>query len=313
MVLLKKKTIRPIFGGHEKFVFRHGWLKKGVDGVKENPLIFTKDEALVILGVGKNMVRSIRHWCLATGLVEEMDGIGQAHPLQTTKLGNKLLNDHGWDPYLEDIGSLWLLHWQLSNNLIRGFVWHLLFSKFLETEFTKRQLANYLSSQFGYYDVHTTLGSIDREIDACLRTYVPTVRTKIGAIAEETLDCPLAELDMIRFIPNDNIYRFTIGPKISLPLEVFGYALLSFFSSSVENRRTIAVDECLYQEGSPGQIFKLDENSVMEYLELLEEETKGKIRLEETAGLRQVYLDESLGEDYEDQAFDLLKEYYEQE
>ena len=82
---LSEQRVRPTFGGHEKFVFRHGWLKKGVDGVKEDPLIFTHDEALVMLGVGKNMVRSIRHWCLATGLVEEKDGVGLAHPLQTTQ------------------------------------------------------------------------------------------------------------------------------------------------------------------------------------------------------------------------------------
>lgn len=311
-MFLKKGNIRPIFGGHEKFVFRHGWLKKGVDGVKENSLIFTNDEALVTLGVGKNMVRSIRHWCLATELVEEGDGVGLARALQTTELANKLFNDHGWDPYLEDIGSLWLLHWKLSTNLTRCFVWHLLFSNFLETEFTKRQLTNYLSSRFEHYDVHTTPGTIDREVDACLRTYVPAVRTKLGVIAEETLDCPLAELDIVRFIPNDNIYRFNIGPKVSLPLGVFGYALLSFLSSTAENRQTIAVDECLYQEGSPGQIFKLDENSVVEYLESLEEATKGKIRLEETAGLRQVYLDESTGKNYQDQALELLKWHYEQ-
>lgn len=308
---VSEQRVRPTFGGHEKFVFRHGWLKKGVDGVKSDPLIFTHDEALVKLGVGKNMVRSIRHWCLATGLVQEKDGVGLAHPLKTTILGEKLLDDRGWDPFLEDIGSLWLLHWQLSTNLTRGFVGHLLFSKFLETEFTKRQLANYMGSQFTRYDVHTTSGTIDREIDVCLRTYVPAVRTRLGAIADETLDCPLAELDIVRFIPNDNIYRFNIGPKISLPLGVFGYTLLSFLSSTVENRRTIAVEDCLYQEGSPGQVFKLDENSVMEFLELLEEETKGKIRLEETAGLRQVYLDETIGE-YEDQAFELLRGHYEQ-
>jgi len=189
----------------------------------------------------------------------------------------------------------------------------MLFSKFLETEFTKRQLANYLSSQFEHHDVHTTPGTIDREIDTCLRTYVPAVRSKLGKIAEETLDCPLAELDIIRYIPNDNIFRFNIGPKVSLPLGVFGYALLSFLSSALANRRTIAVDECLYQEGSPGQVFKLDENSVVEYLESLEKATGGKIRMEETTGLRQVYLDESAGMNFQDQAFELLKGHYEQE
>jgi hypothetical protein len=311
IVAIIEKHIRPTFGGHEKFVFRHGWLKKGVDCVKGDSLIFTHDEALVKLGVGKNMVRSIRHWCLATGLVEENDKINKAHPLQTSNLGEKLLNDQGWDPYLEDIGSLWLLHWQLSTNLTRGFVGYLLFSKFLEIEFTKRQLANYMSSQFAHYDIHTTSGTIDREIDVCLRTYVPAIRTKLGAIADETLDCPLAELDILRIIPSDNIYRFNIGPKISLPLGVFGYALLSFLASTVENRRTITVDECLYQEGSPGQVFKLDENSVVEYLVSLEEATKGKIRLEDTAGLQQVYLDEKMGMKLHDQAFELLKGHYE--
>ena len=254
---ISEQRIRPTFGGHEKFVFRHGWLKKGVDGVKENPLIFTHDEALVKLGVGKNMVRSIRHWCLATGLVEEKKEVGLAHQLQTSNLGDKLLNDQGWDPYLEDIGSLWLLHWQLSTNLTRCFVGYLLFSKFIETEFTKRQLANYLSSQFTQNEIHTTSGTIDREIDVCLRTYVPAVRAKLGAIADETLDCPLAELDIVRFIPSDNIYRFNIGPKISLPLGVFGYALLSFLSSTVENRRTIAVDECLYTRREPRSGFQI--------------------------------------------------------
>lgn len=309
---LSGQRIRPTFGGHEKFVFRHGWLKKGVDGVKNDSLIFTHDEALITLGVGKNMVRSIRHWCLATGLVEEMDGAGLARPLQATSLAELLLDDHGWDPYLEDIGSLWWLHWNLSTNLVRGFVWHLMFSKFLESEFTKRHLANYLSSQFEHYDIHTTSGTIDREIDVCLKTYVPTVRSKLGTISEETLDYPLAELDIIRFIPDDNVYRFNVGPKVSLPLGVFGYALFSFLPSVAINRRTVAVDECLYHEGSPGQIFKLDENSVVEYLEALEEVTGGKIRLQETAGLRQVYLDASPGEDYRVQAMEMLRGHYEQ-
>jgi hypothetical protein len=36
--------VRPLFGGHEKFVFRQAWLKKGVDLTTQNELIFTRDE-----------------------------------------------------------------------------------------------------------------------------------------------------------------------------------------------------------------------------------------------------------------------------
>jgi hypothetical protein len=66
---------KSMFGGHEKFVFRDGWLKKGVDAVSDEPGIFSDNRALVMLGVGKNMVRSIRHWCLATNVCQETVGL----------------------------------------------------------------------------------------------------------------------------------------------------------------------------------------------------------------------------------------------
>ena len=306
-----EEGVRPTFGGHEKFVFRHGWLKKGVDAVRDDPLVFTQDKALITLGVGKNMVRSIRHWCLATGLVVETAGTGLAKPLTLTPLAANLLGQDGWDPYLEDVGSLWLLHWQLTTNLTRGYVWHLLFSVYLESEFTRSSLHKYIANQFEQRGINTTSGTIEREIEYCLRTYVPA-KLKLGAVSEETLGCPLAELNIIRFIVDDGVYRFNIGPKMSLPLGIFGYALLMFLSRVVGNRRTVAIDECIYQHGSPGQVFKLDENTVIENLESLEDLTDGKVRLQETAGLTQLYLNESLGSDLKAEALTLLRGHYEQ-
>src|SRR5579885_1940203 len=62
------------FSGHETFPFRYAWLKKGLDAAADDPAVFRRDEALTALGVGKNMVRSIRHWCLAAGVIEEVGG-----------------------------------------------------------------------------------------------------------------------------------------------------------------------------------------------------------------------------------------------
>lgn len=303
--------IKPMFGGHEKFVFRYGWLKKGVDAIKENPLVFTDEEALATLGVGKNMVRSIRHWCLAMGLAVETKESSLARPLKPTDLAKKLLLGKGWDPYFEDIGSLWLLHWQLTNNLMRGYVWNLIFSSYLESEFDKKQIQFFLEKHIEQAGVKITSGTVEREVDCCLRTYVPS-RAKPGVISEESLDCPLAELDIIRYVVDDNVYRFNIGAKPSLPVGIFGYALLQYLPSVVTSRRTISVDECVYRHGSPGQVFKLDENSVVEYLEALEEITNGKIRLQETAGLRQIYLHNSIGSDFYSYAIEMLRGHYEQ-
>lgn len=310
---LVKDGIKPTFGGHEKFAFRYGWLKKGADALAQNPAIFTDDKALVVLGVGKNMVRSIRYWCLATGLFEETRGKGSVRGLQSTDLGNRLIINDGWDPYLEDTGTLWLLHWQLVSNLARTLIWHLVFCAYYEPEFTKKQFETFIGKQLERRGILTTAGTIQREIDVCLRTYVTTTRRATAeSVSEETLDCPLAELDLIRFLSEDNVYRFNIGPKVTLSAEVFGYTLLMFLSTIVGNRRTVAIDECLYGDGSPGQVFKLDENSVIEYLEALEQLTEGHLRLQETAGLRQLYLEYEADDWFGTVALDLLGRYYAQ-
>ena len=306
---LVEEGTRFSFGGHEKFVFRHSWLKKGVDAAAADPVIFTRDDAIVTLGVGKNMVRSIRFWCMATDLLEESpDTKGQTRPLQPSGLAVQLLAENGWDPFLEDAGTLWLLHWQLISNITRSLVWHITFSTFLVAEFTKKQLMDYVQKQLDHLGIKTTPAMIEREVDCCLRTYVPA-RAKLGAITEESMDCPLAELDLLRFMADDAVYRFNVGPKTSLPVAIFGYALASYFEKIATNRRTVAVDECIYQPGSPGQAFKLDENSVVEYLELLEERYPDKFSLRDTAGLRQVYLQDSLSS--KSFGFELLKNYYE--
>ncbi|MCC6188634.1 MAG: DUF4007 family protein [Anaerolineales bacterium] len=309
MTLYLAEGIKPTLGGHEKFVFRHAWLTKGFQAVIKDRSLFNKEEALVVLGVGKNMVRSIRHWCLATGVLEEVQGRDGVR-LEASELGNRLLRAYkSWDPYLEDIATLWLLHWQLVSNPRRSLVWAIAFSVYLGEEFTKRDLHLAIARQFEKLGISTTADMMEREADTCLRTYVPA-RTKSGGIGEESLDCPLVDLDLVRFVPADNVYRFSIGPKASLPTAVFGYALLSFLAEVMPHSRTLAVDECVYRAGSPGQAFKLDENSVMEHLEHLEKQLGGKLRLQETSGLRQIYLDESLARKLPERAMELLDHYY---
>lgn len=305
---------KPSFGAHETFAFRHGWLKKGVDAAADDPLLFTHDEALVTLGVGKNMVRSIRFWCLATGVAKEGEAVGRQRPLERTGFGRRLLDDGGWDPYLEDPGSLWLIHWQLAANTDRALVWHIAFGDYYETEFSKARLAHFVAQQFDKRGITTTPAMIEREVDTCLRTYAGALaRAKGPTVLEETLDCPLVELDLLRLNAAEGLYRFNVGPKVTLPAAVFGFALLHYLARLDMTQRTVAVDDCLYAPGSPGQVFKLDENSVVEYLEALETLTDGALRLQETAGLRQLYFHHLEPDQFDGHAYRLLDHYYGQD
>ena len=123
---------RVSFSGHETFPFRYTWLKKAVDAVEGDEYAFHAPDAMVKLGVGKNMVSSMRHWGIVTGMLEEMRarrGV-RIRPLVPTELGGQLFRDEGWDPFLEDPGTLWLLHWQLVNRPERATTWWWVFNQY---------------------------------------------------------------------------------------------------------------------------------------------------------------------------------------
>ena len=283
------------FAGHETFVFRYGWLKKAIDGLQEDQYLFTNDDAIIKLGVGKNMVQSIRFWALATQIIHENR---KGH--KVSKIGEQLFVE--WDPYLEDPASLWLIHWLLATNPSRAAVWYLSFNKYFRPDFTKSQLLEFLLEQTSRHNMKIKSTTISRDIDCFIRTYLPSRNEKLHI--EDTFSCPLNELVLINQLRDGDSFQFNIGPKNSLPSQIAGYALLDYISKAQNGRKTISVSDCLYSEGSPGQVFKLDENSLVEYIEELYKFTDGCIELNDTAGLKQIYSRKEYNPDV------LLRSYY---
>ena len=279
------------FSGHQTFVFRYGWLEKGVRGVNECPTLFSEDDALVRLGVGKNMVSSIRHWCQVTQLVEtdpDVEG-NTGRYLRVSDIGRRLLLDDGWDPFLEDDASLWLIHWLIVSNPEIGTAWQLLFSRFFRPDFTRRELLDFLAAFSEKESIKVAESVLARDVDCLLRTYATGGNGKKQLNPEETFDCPLLQLNLVQPSPDGELYRFAIGPKPSLTAPIFAFAFSQYFDRVAGGTNTLNVQKCLYGEGSPGQAFKLDENSLIEYVEELEDSTKRAIMLDETAGLKQIY------------------------
>ena len=96
-----------LFSGHESFPCKSLWLKKGYDFIVHDK-DFNASDAVIDLGVGKNMVASIRHWLRAFGILKDD---------KLTELGIYLFDDiKGKDKYLEDLATLWLLHFCLVFN-----------------------------------------------------------------------------------------------------------------------------------------------------------------------------------------------------
>jgi len=283
------EKINASFSGHETFPFRYTWLKKGVDAVRRKPTVFADDDATITLGVGKNMVRSIYHWCQATRLIEG-DGTGPHHRRRfiPTELSDKIFADDGFDPYLEDTATLWLIHWRLTTNVSRATTWYWAFSIFGQNEFSKDTfIAELIDWAERTPRNRVSENSIKRDVDCFLRTYVPSRLTK-NTIIEDTFDCPLVELNLISNSPDGNTYRFHRGPKPSLPAEIFTAALSEFWEA-FSSESTLTFADIAYSQKSPGRTFQLDEDTLAEYFDKLENLTDGALYYDETAGMKQVH------------------------
>ena len=299
------EKINSSFSGHETFPFRYTWLKKGVDAVGGKPTIFTDDSATITLGVGKNMVRSIHHWCQVARLIE-FGGrdLNNRRRFVPTDFGDRIFADDGFDPYLEDVATLWLVHWKLATNASRATTWFWAFNIFGQNEFSKEA---FIYELIDWTEKHTrnriSENSIKRDVDCFLRTYVPSRLTKT-TVMEDTFDCPLVELDLISDSPDGNTYRFHRGAKPSLPVEIFTAALSKFWNTCFSENSTLTFANIAYSEKSPGRIFQLDEDTLVAYLDKLENLAAGALRYDETAGVKQVYRDRKID------PMELLHRYY---
>lgn len=281
---------RPQFSGHETFPLRYGWLKKAVDRVIEieqldqNRAHCWGPEAIAALGVGKNMVASIRHWAIATGVIVE-DG-SRSGSASLTDAGNSIFGRGGLDPYMEHPATSWYLHWQIASSPANT-TWYWVFNFLNASTFNRDMLIQRLERLAQEYGWRIPSKVTLRHDVACfVRTYSHTP-VRGNAPIEDSLESPLTELGLVIPEGKRDGFRLVRGPKQSLTDGVFSYGLLDYWMRSGMTA-TLSFESIAYAPGSPGRIFLLDENSLAERLVRLDEATGGLVQWSETAGLKQV-------------------------
>ena len=248
--------LNPSFAGHQTFAVRSGWLKKGIDALQTEEAggaaLFTRDDALVTLGVGKNMVQSIRHWLLTLRLAEEAPQ-SRGRNVSPTELGLRIFGSpdtEGWDSFLEDEATLWLLHWQLSGIGSPAFTWVWAFNRFREYEFTRAELSKSIQEGANaLVSKGVSAETIGRDVDCLTHCYAPAER---GSLSEDNLECPLQALGLLRVAATGR-YRFQQGEKTTLPSRIFAFALLQFWQARHPDSSAISFYEIAHGEGSPGK------------------------------------------------------------
>lgn len=266
------------FGGHEKFFIRKGWLHKGIKNVSENPAVFVNKEPVPadVLGLGSNMVKSLRYWLQVVGLTQEP--VAGKRIQEITKIGQLIYQN---DPYFEELGSLWLLHYNLARNMQQATSWYFFFNEFQMQEFKKDDFCLALQKYIGIHsDVEVSESSLENDFDCFINTYISRMKSNPEKVhPENNIDCPLGELNLLDVKDKrDKIYTRVIPPKAS----IHPFIALAIIVDMAESQE-IKIQSILRNKNGLGKLFNLDMISLLELLNKIEK--LGYISVIRTAGL----------------------------
>ena len=274
-------TGKPQFAGHETFPLRILWLRKAYNAVRGGaPLtVFKDNDAISRFGVGRNMAVSMRFWAQAAGIIER-DG----KQLKPTSLGDLLFGDTGFDPFLEHPTSLWLIHWQLASSPENTTTFFYCFNGLFGHEFRAANLVQALEQLIEQKKWGCAHKTIQSDVTVFLRSY----SSRPSGAMDDAAEPLLAELALVQETGASGWHEFSVGSKPNLHDALFTYALNAYWQRAHPDRATLAAELICHDAGSPGRVFKMDEDSVIERLMRIDEITTGAFAWTDTAGLRQL-------------------------
>ena len=285
------------FRAHETFAIRKGWLHKGMKNVVNSQTVFIDKDVnpMEKLGLGTNMVKALRYWLQVAGLTYE----NQKTRMQFLTRFGKLVWEN--DKYIEEDGTLYLIHYFLSSNKEMGTSWYYFFNHYNATEFTKE---SYLESmklflyeqekEHGGKEIKFSERALLEDLDCILRTYLPS-QTKYSP--ESNMDSPFLDLQLLKVIDTkEKVYAknsplsLVINPLIIL-------AVIINEKEKIEEKGKTKVSDIKIStlESAPnniGRIFNLNNLTVAMYLDKLQ--NMGYIKVIRTAGLDIVKINEEL-------------------
>ena len=269
-----------VFSGHESFACRYGWLPKLYEAVIEDPALFSSDEGAILrLGIGRNMIKSIRFWGETFRLTYT-----RGREVRATEFARMLLDiREGIDPYLETPGALWRLHWMLTVHGGLG-AWAVAFLETRDREITRERLVDSVRSRASQTRRTITLGTASNHVNVFLRTYVGG--RYLEASPEEALGSPLQELELMRLDTPAGVemVRFSRGPKRTLDAKTLAFVIHDFWQGTTPTSVTLSLRSLMLSYASPGAVLFLNEGGLYESLEDLCSESRHLVLRSDGAG-----------------------------
>lgn len=286
------------FSGHETFICKQFWPKKGYDFLA-NGNSFGNDSAVVELGVGKNMVAAIGFWMKALGLCNDKWTLSE--------LAHFIYGKDGKDKYIEDIGTIWLLHYLLVKENYAS-IYNLFFNDFRRgrIEFTLAQLQNYIelvAKEDNSYNINT----ITSDIAVLQRMYQKPDNFEAKSEPEDMYSGIFNDLQLMSKLKIEkfgekgliDLYRISNEERKNLPAEIVLFSILDRYPDET----IIGFKELEVGYNSPSVIFALNKEGLYSKIEQITKKYKSTV-FSSNAGVQVLQFKSPINK------WDVLKGYY---
>ena len=262
--------------GHESFILRDGWLTKGIQAVEKDNGVFSKNSGADALGVGTNMAKAIRYWMRTAGVTVDVPQKG----VQLTELGKTIAK---YDPYIEDLFTLWILHCGIASNFEQATAWNVFFNKMdLTSAFTRDDMfkmeQELILEETGEEEVSER--SLRDDCTAILSMY--SEKGDQGDDPEDKKISPFEELGLISRVAKG---KFVKTRPIMNKLDPL--VILFLIMEELNANGSMQIDG----HNMPGKLLNLNRIMVNDFLDTLQ--AKKFIIVNRTAGLDIIYPDQS--------------------
>ncbi|MEH7131399.1 DUF4007 family protein [Neobacillus drentensis] len=245
------------FGQHQTFYLRQQWLTKGLTEVNKNLRFFYEPEHFEVLGVGKNMAKSIRHWLKVTQLTEERRTTITEFAM--TNFGKVVFQ---FDPYIKTRFTLYILHYLLVTEKNEASTWYWFFNVFNERVFTKQMLIEKLEQWVEEtFEKEVSINSLKRDVDCLIQLY--TAKEFSDKTPEDVIKSPFETLSLV----NHTRGTYYVKSKTSYNLiENVLYITLLIYSEK-HRVKEVSLNDLVNGEELWGKVFNLNRDTIIEYLE----------------------------------------------
>lgn len=269
--------------GHQSFHIRRGWIYKGLNEVRNDEFVFSRKDIVHtdLLGIGSNMVTALKYWLEALKLVDKKKE-GSKTLIVPSKIGELILEK---DPYLEEIETWQLLHYNLATNEDQATTWYWFFNEYKGNKFTRDNLFENLNSYIKQnYEKEVSERSLKDDINCLLNTYVE----RVVESPEDNMESPFAELGFINIANKKNgelSYTKSYKNKVNVYLAYYIIRNLAI------DRENLDLKDIINSKNGIGNIFNLNSYEIMDILDSLQ--NLGYIKVTRTGGLDYVsFVDE---------------------